>query len=346
MKKKYKHLNQYQRDRIQALKECGHKQKDIANVLEVGESTISREIKRNRRKIRRKDGTINGNYQANIAQHKAYVRRKYAKYQGKKINEDDKLRRYIIKHLKQDWSPDEISGGMRQEKQPFYASKTSIYEWLRSAWGQRYCKYLYSQRYYKRKRSKTKAGKNMIPHRIGLDLRPLGATNRSRYGHYEGDAIVSGKKTGSKAALSVIYERKAKYADIKKIPNLKPESNNKAIINMQNKLSKLRSLTMDNGVENTRHEELNIPTFFCDPYSPWQKGGIENINKQIRRYVPKSSDISQYSHDYVRMIVNRLNNKPRKSLNYKKLIEIMTENKLLKDKYIPINKKSEVALRG
>ena len=180
----------------------------------------------------------------------------------------------------------------------------------------------------------------MIPHRIGIESRPLGATNRTRFGHYEGDTIVSAKKTASKAALSVVYERKAKYIDVRKINNLKPRSNNKAIAVMQEKVM-MKSITMDNGIENTKHEELSIPAYFCDSYSSWQKGGVENANKMIRRFIPKKSDINDYSDEYIKMIVDVLNNKPRKSLDYKTPYEVMVEHNL----FIK-NKKAEVALRG
>jgi transposase, IS30 family len=121
-------------------------------------------------------------------------------------------------------------------------------------------------------------------------LRPLGAANKTRYGHYEADTIVSKQ---SKEALSVMYERKAKYASLRKIPNLKPRSNNHAIKYMKQG-QKVLSMSFDNGIENTKHYELGIPTYFCDPYSSWQKGGVENLNKMIRQYIPKGSDIAKY----------------------------------------------------
>lgn len=341
-KKQYCHLNQTKRDRLQALLEAGHKQKDIASVLGIDKSTISREISRNRRKIKRIGGTINGCYQADIAQHKAYLRRYYAKWRWKKIDYDDNLKNYVIQALKNSWSPDEISGRMGREKQPFYASKTAIYEWLRTPRNREYCHYLYSKRpRVKQRRPKTK--KTLIPNRKGLELRPKGAINKTRYGHFEGDTVVSGRKTGSKTALSVIFGRKEKYLDIRKIPNLKPAFNNQAIESMTQNLNS-KSLTLDNGIENTKHEELNIPTYFCDPYSAWQKGGIENAIKQIRRFIPKRSDIGQYAHEYIKIIADILNNKPRKSLNYKTPLEVMQEHQLLKE-----NKKTtfkKVALGG
>lgn len=338
--KKYEHLKQQKRDRLQALWDNGHKQKEMAKILGVDASTVSREIKRNRRKKRQKGGTQDGPYAATVAGHKAYLRRKYSKYQGKKINECGELKDYITQKLKISWSPDEISGKMKKERQPFYASKTAIYEWLRSNRGQYWCQYLYSKRYRKRKQKKNKTKKTLIPHRISIELRPKGATNKTRYGHYEGDTAVSGKKTGSKTALSVLYERKAKYIDARRIPNLKPASHNGAIRTMMAD-KKVKSITYDNGIENVRHEELRVPTYFCDPYSSWQKGGVEHANKMIRRFIPKGSDISLYSDTYVTMVIDILNRKPRKSLNYQTPYEVMVEHNLF-----IVNKNTEVALRG
>lgn len=329
----YHHLNQSDRDRIQALLDTSSKQKEIADIIGVDKSTISREIARNRRKR-----IINpGKYESSVANHKAYLRRYYSKYQGKKINDDSGLKEYIINGLELGWSPDEISGRIKAEKKPFYSSKTAIYEWLYTDQGKPWCQCLYTRRKRKRKKQ-PKTKKALIPNRIGLESRPLGATNRSRYGHHEGDTMVSSKKTGSKAALSVLYERKARFVDAQKIKDLKPINNNQAIKQMEEKYSRLKSLTFDNGVENTKHEELNLPTFFCDPYSSWQKGGVENAIKMIRRYIPKGTDLNQYSDEEIEVIIDIINNKPRKSLGYKTAYEVMVENNLLK--------KPEVALRG
>lgn len=342
-KRRYSHLNQCQRDRLQAMLDSGHKQKEVAAVLEVDKSTISREIKRNRRNIGRTGGTAESPYRASVAQHKAYIRRKYAKYQSRTINESKALKKYITEKLKRHWSPDEISGRMKDEKQSSYSSKTAIYEWLYSNQGQYWCRYLYSCRHRKRKQRKNKTKKALIPNRIGIELRPKGANNRTRYGHYEGDAIVSGKKTGSKESLAIAYERKAKYIGLRKIKSLKPKLFNQALLAMKEKLN-MKSLTLDNGIENTGHRELGIGAYFCDSYSSWQKGGVENAGKMLRKFILKGSDISDYTDDYVRMVESILNNKPRKSLQYKTPYETMIENNLFK-KQCEI-KKPEVALRG
>lgn len=339
----YEQLNQGKRDRLQALRDERVKQNEIAEILKVDPSTISREIKRNRRRYRKKKYIKNKNarYEADVAEHKAYLRRKYSKYQGKHINENKDLKLHIVSKLKQHWSPDEISGRMKRDHEPFYASKTAIYEWLRTSIGDRYCVYLYSRRHYPKRRNGKVSKKHMIPNRIGIEHRPKGATNRTRYGHFEGDTMVSGKKTGSKAALAVIYERKAKYIDARKLSSLAPrkfaESVNQMIENRNAK-----SVSLDNGIENRNHKEIVVPAFFCDPYSSWQKGGVENAIKMVRKFLPKGVDLAPYSDDDVKEVVQILNGKPRKSLGYAMPKEIMVEY-LFKNKKIPSR---EIALRG
>jgi transposase, IS30 family len=335
MKKNYKHLNQFDRDRIEAMDVAGLKQGEIAKILGYHPTTVGREIKRNRRRIRSRGGNKDGPYQASVANHKAYVRRRESKYQGLKIRNDKDLEKYIVRGLKKGWSPDEISGRMKKENQPFYASKDLIYAWLYSVWGQNYTKYLYQKRDQRKKRKSRKTERVMIPNRVGIELRPEEASNRLNFGHFEGDTIVSGKNcTGSlsKESLAVIYERKAKYIGARKINSMSPKQFNLGVNRILNNLNQTKTMTLDNGIENRDHEKLGLPTYFCDAYSSWQKPGVENANKMIRQYIPKGSDISCYSHQYVTMIIQRINNKPRKSLSYKTPMEVMLENNLLNKK--------------
>src|SRR5258708_6613620 len=127
-------LSSTERSELQILHEKGYSSRAIAAVLGRSPNTIAAELKRN--------SYTDGRYVAVRAKQKAYVRRKYAKYQGKKIQENNELRSYITRKLKAGWNPDEISGAMRREEQPFYVSKTAIYEWLYSARGQQCCQYL------------------------------------------------------------------------------------------------------------------------------------------------------------------------------------------------------------
>lgn len=329
--RKYSHLSKDQRSEIFILHSKGYSLRDIAKALTRSPSTISREIRRNRRKIKQNGSVRDGPYVPRIAHHKAYLRRKSASYKSKKIVENYHLQKYIIAKLKKQWSPDAISGRMKLERASFYASKTAIYEWLHSSYAQYWCKFLHSQRYYPKKRKAKKQKKTLIPNRKGLGLRPKGASNRTRYGHFEGDTIVSAKKTGSKASLVVLYERKTRYISAQKIDSLKPAFFNIAVEQMQSQLSKILSLSLDNGIENTKYEQLKIPAYFCDAYASWQKGGVENANKQIRKFIPKGSDIADYSNNHIKTIISILNNKPRKSLNYKTPYEVMINHNLLKN---------------
>jgi len=327
--KQYSQIKKAERLEIAILLKKQYSLREIAKVLKRDHGTLSREIKRN---------LVRGIYDPLKANHKAYVRRKYAKYQGEKIASNNLLRTYVEERLKMFWSPEVISGRMKLEQHPFYVNKNTIYEWLYGSYGQALCPYLYSQRYVPRKRHKKRTKKSLIPNRIGIEQRPGIVSLNKEYGHYEGDTMVSGKKTASKTALSVIYERKAKYVNARKISNLKPSANRHAILEMKQWLRML-TMTLDNGVENREHEGFGVSTFFCDSYSAWQKGGIENVNKLIRRFIPKSSDIGQYSNEYIKMVIDILNNTPRKSLNYKMPQEVMIENNQFKqlNQYVNLN---------
>lgn len=93
----------------------------------------------------------------------------------------------------------------------------------------------------------------------------------------------------------------------------------------------MRSLTLDNGIENRWHAKLGIPVYFCDPYSSWQKGGVENANRMIRRYLPKGTDMATVTPQRLASIIAILNNKPRKILGYKSALQVMRENGLLRE---------------
>lgn len=315
--KKNQKLKRVERLEIAILLEKRYSLRMIGRALGRSPNAISYEIR---------EKSTHGVYDPLKADAKARFRKRMAKYQRKKINENDCLRNYIIEKLMLHWNPDEISGSMRKEKQPFYASKTAIYEWLYSVQGQKYCQYLYSKRYTKKKRKTKKIRRVMIPERVGLEKRFLGSTHRTRYGHFEGDTVVS--KRGGKGGMSVLSERKSRYLIAKKLNSLSPTENLQKIQDMQRNMS-MKSITFDNGIENKRHKEIGIPTFFCDPYSSWQKGGVENGNKMLRRYFPKGTDFSEISQKEIDTAVRIINQKPRKILGYRSAFEVAQENGVL-----------------
>ena len=310
MRKREK-LKKAERDEIEILREKRYSLRNIARVLNRSPNTISYEI------------TTNGGrtgYRAQYAQQYARTRAKDKRWQWSKIEHTPALRAYIIAGLTVHWNPDEIAGKMRRDHTPFYASKTAIYDWLRSVYGQRYVPLLYSRRYYKKKR-RPKTERVMIPDRVSIHERFWGATNKTRYGHWEGDTLVSGKKASSTAAVSVVYERKTRLLVAKRIENLTPASHTHALQDMLHN-KKALSITQDNGIENRDHQRVGVPAFFCDPYSSWQKGGVENANKMIRRYFPKGTDFASVSQEMIDHAVSVINRKPRKILRYRTTLEV------------------------
>lgn len=324
-RKKFSHIKKAERLEIAVLLQKKYSHREIADVLDRDHTSVDREIAAN---------SVRGKYQPQKAQHKSSVKRKYAKYQGMKIHHDEVLENYVKKKLRKRWSPEEISGRLRNvDTRITYVSSRAIYKWCYSVWGQRYCKYLPKQRYYRRKRRGKKMKKVLIPNRKGLEERPEAAATRSEFGHYESDTFVSGKKHKVKASVSALVERKSRYTKLQKIRNLKPAVNARAIKHMSQTLVKFLTCTFDNGIENTRHEELRralrIDTYFCDPYSSWQKGTIENTIGRVRRFIPKGANLNDYSARDLQHVETWLNVTPRKCLSYKTPEEVMLENKLL-----------------
>lgn len=318
------HFTSSERIEISILKKKKYSNRAIAQELGCSHTSIGRELKRN---------SMKKGYVARSAKLKARVRRKQSKYQGMRIQDRPELKTYVTKYLKQHWTPEEIAGRLKEIDTHFpYVSAKGIYKWLYSAWGQQYCPFLPKQRYQPKKRKEKKTKREMIPNRIGIEKRPEEANSRSEYGHYETDTAVSGRKTGSKAALTLLHERKARFTRLKKIPNLTPKTNAAALTKMGKTVFR-KTITHDNGIENKNHEDvakaLSITTFFCNPYSSWEKGSIENTIGRIRRFIPKGADISTYSDEDIAAIEHWLNHTPRKCLGYKTPYEVMLENNLL-----------------
>ncbi len=280
-------------------------------------TTVSYEIKENGGVLR---------YNAKNAHQYAQTARKDTRREWSKIEHNREMKAYIIECLEKHWNPDEISGRMKQEKKPWYASKTAIYDWLQSVYGQQHCIHLYSGRYHKKKHTK-KTERVMIPERVGIEERGKGAKNRTRYGHWENDTVISRK--GCSGGLSTGIERKSRLFVATKVVSMSTGEHMEALRKDQD-IYKTLSRTMDNGIENKQYQILGVPTFFCDPYSSWQKGGIENANKMIRRYFPKGTNFRKVSQRRVDEAVALINRKPRKILGYKTALEVASACGIIK----------------
>jgi transposase, IS30 family len=312
-RRKFRHLGQKDRDRIEALLGAGHAQKEIAEILQVDKGTISREVSRRKKK--------NGRYEATAAQMKASVRRANSKYQGMKIEKYPALKEEIIRELKNHRSPDEIAGRMKAEKRKSRIGTNAIYTWLYSAYGQRYAAYLCTKRYRPRKRKEPESPRVMIPNRTGIRMRPLGATNKTRYSHFEGDTIVAPKNADNTESVAAAAERLTKLCLGTKIPGLSPACMQSAVEKFGSE-AKMLSLTLDNGIENRSHASWPVPAYFADPHSPWQKPLVENTIGLLRRwFIPKGTDFARISEEDLQSFLRIINHKYRKSLNYKSAYE-------------------------
>lgn len=306
------------RDRLEALLRKGHSQVEVAGVLKVDKSTISREIKKRKRK--------NGVYDASTAEHKARVRRSNSKYQGMKVEVCLELKQYIIKHLKKYRSPDEVAGRMKRECKPFYAGKKAIYRWLYSSYGDGYCKYLCTRRHRRKQQKRDQPKRQMIPNRINISERPLDPG----LSHAEGDLFVSPRSAATSASVAMVCLPEAQFLVGKKMKNRKPKTMVKTINKIEQKI-RVDTLTLDNGIENKDHEQFNVTAFFCDAHSPWQKPHVENNIGLLRRwFIPKKTDLSKLPERKLQKYISILNHKYRKSLGYRSAYEVARERGILK----------------
>lgn len=340
--KKYTHIDLVERKEIESLLKKGRSQNYISEVLKRSKSSVSEEIQ---------NGKVKGKYNAKKANHKAYVRRKESKYQGMKVVEDKELKNYVEDMIKDDQSPQTIAGRIKNvDTHIKYAGKGAIYKFVYSIYGRQIEKHLYSRAVCKKSGPKRKNGET-LKDRTFIDERPKYIENRTHFGDWEGDFIVSGKD-GS-GVLLVLHERKSKYSIIKKLNSRNNEEVNKAIYEITGGVVMFNSLTLDNDIAFKKHKELsellNTNIYFCEPYKSWQKGGVENVNKLIRRYISKGSDISKFSEEYIKWVEDKMNNKIRQCLNYKTAYEVMNENKQIKSEICGIlkaNKKTPSKASG
>jgi IS30 family transposase len=312
-RRSFRHLNQGDRDRIEALLLAGHNQKEIAIVLKVSTSCISRELKRKKK---------NGDYTSTDANRKALVKRANSKYQGMKIEQNEELQQRIIDELKQKRSPDEIAGRLKAENSVHAISTKSIYRWLYSSCAQRYCKYLCHKR-YKKKKQKHLPKREMIPNVKTIEERPFEGM------HAEGDLFVSPTrhKTTKSGFLTVIPQTMLYTGTF--VKNRSPKT---MIITMNNVTQKLPidTITLDRGVENRYHEQFNTSAYFCDAHSPWQKPYVESGIGLLRKwFIPKGTNLATVSEEKYQSYLNMLNHKYRKSLGYKSAYEVSLEQGII-----------------
>ena len=318
MRKIFKHLDFRARDRIEALWKSGHTKKEIAEVLGVHKSTIGREIERRKKE--------DGEYKADTANHKAGIKRSNSKYQGMKIEQHPFLRKHIVRELKIPRSPDEIAGRMKQENWLIKVSSDAIYRWLRSSRGQRYCKYLCTKRYHKKPHGNGEE-RHIIPnmtsiHSLGYNFEYI----------TEGDTFLSPQKT-SKTAVALVVWRNSKLLKGDVIKSLKARNTTKVMKSIY-KENRSDAVILDRGRENVEHEKFGVPTYFCDPASPRQKPLIESSIGLCRRWFwPKGTNLAKVKREEFQEKIEILNNKYRKTLQYRSANEVARECGIIRSDY-------------
>lgn len=316
----YTHFSKAERLYLFVLLGRGCSLREIGSALKKNPSSVSREIKRN---------SVNGEYDLEKANHKAYVKRHMSKYQGMKVREHPELEAYIHEKMPLGWSPETIAGRWKLDH-PNTISITNIgiYKYLYSQYGQSLCRYLRYKRYRRKKRVAVKSPRQLIPNRVWIDERPAVVNNRVRFGDFEGDTM--GVPRYTKETIAAVIERKSRYILGKKIARIKF-----AMYAFQAMLKPLpvQTFTLDNGVENVRYQSLGVPTYFCHPYSSWEKGSVEYAFKLIREYIPKKANLTNYTEEEIAAVIDTLNNRPRKCLDYRTPKEVFEDQFLQANSY-------------
>ena len=304
---KYSQLTEVQRYQIEALKKAEKNQKEIATIIGVTASTICREFKRN---------TGQRGYRPKQANIKALIRRKEA---VKSVKMTTALIALIETKIKLDWSPEQVAGWLDREKE-IKISHERIYQhvWADKFDGGELYKCLRQSNKKRKKRYGSKDKRGQIRNRISIDDRPEVVSQKTRIGDWEIDTVIGKNHQG---ALVTIVDRKSKFTLIKKVDSKHAEVVTQATITLLTPyLDKTLTITADNGKEFSGHEqmtnELGAAVYFAHPYSSWERGLNENTNGLIRQYFTKGSSFESITDAQVEEVMEKLNHRPRKTLNY------------------------------
>jgi IS30 family transposase len=319
MGRHYEQLSLDDRCEIAQLQVAGHSVRQIAAALDRAPSTIAREIRRNRGKL---------SYKASSAQERTQARR----WKGSRLEREPVLRRAVEERLARGWSPEQIAGRMAREAGHQVISHESIYRFI-------YAQIARTKDYSWRRllpRGKSKRGcrgrrggssATFIEGRVSVAERPPAAADRKAPGHWEADLMLFSKYG---QAVLAVHDRRSRL-----LLAVRPRSKHakrvaahlvRLFAPMPHALRK--TVTFDNGTEFARHrvlQALAIDTYFCDPYSPWQKGGIENAIGRMRRFMPRKTDLATLPNSRFNALISAYNNTPRKCLDFKTPAETFSE---------------------
>ena len=322
----YSQITIEERCEMARLRTAGHSIRQVAASLDRSPSTVSRELKRN--------GSRTRGYLPAYADQQAHARR----WQGSRLERDAVLRDRVLSRLQQGWSPEQVVGRLALESGKKVISHETIYRFI---YAQLARKKDYSWRHYL-PRAKSKRGwrgrkggspASFIHLRRPLAERPKAASDRHTPGHWEADLMLF--RTYGQAILT-LHERYSRILIAVRPPGkaASPIASAMAAILAPLPTVWRQTIAFDNGTEFARHHELHalgIETFFCDTYSPWQKGGVENAIGRMRRSLPRKTDLVHLPEERFTQMLQAYNNTPRKCLGYQTPAETFW-NKVLRFK--------------
>lgn len=310
---KKQHLTEKERFCIEKLLRQGKSFSEIGRTLGRGLSTISEEVK------------ANGGrefYNAKKAHHRAYLKQYRKKKECNRVAMDGDLSRHVEKELGRGLSPESISSRLDEEKRYRYASSKSIRKFIRKRPSLE--RFLFWNRNDARSGPKRKDGEYLHdPERKFIEMRPNEANYE--YGHWEGDFIVSKHNS---SVLLVLEEKYSKLPRLALLPNRNNDLVNETVVSLLEGFS-VKTLTLDNDIAFTKWKQLEgrlgTQIYFCHPYHSWEKGTVENINRWIRQFIPKGTNLVKISIEGIKWIESWFTHLPRVCLDGRTAYEIMVE---------------------
>jgi IS30 family transposase len=314
----YVHLSKEERDPIAVLRGEGRSIRSVARELGRDPGTLSRELKRNAPPVH------TGYYLPHKA-HERAVARNCVTHRRDRLK-DPKVRRYIRERIRSGWSPEIIAGRWSLLHPELAVSHEAVSQWV---YAEARDLIPFPVRAHKKRQKRGHSRKHRkvhIPNRISISEHPEAVEKRKIAGHWETDTAVSRQ---SKVAIQVSIERKTRYSKLARLKAKIAREMSKALTRRLSRLPRRlrRTVTYDNGTENTEHERTNkilgTKSYFCKPYHSLEKGSVENDIGIVRRFLPKKTDFAAVSSKDLRKLERWLNNRPRKCLNYRIPAEAM-----------------------
>ncbi len=311
---KYTHLTQEQRYTISVLLQGDEPMTPtaIARIIGVHKSTVSREVRRNC------DMRGHHKYDCELAQRKADKRMKDRPHAVSFTDEMKQEAKKMIVGM--DYSPEQVVGRFRLEDKAMVSHET-LYQWIwncKRRGDREMASHLRHNGRHYTKRGDAYKTRGIIKDRVGIEERPAIVDEKKRFGDFEIDTVIG---RNHKGALLTTNDRCTHILFIRKLEGKEAGPLASAAIDVLSPYKQmLYTITADNGKEFAKHKEiaagLGIQVYFARPYHSWERGANENTNGLIRQYIPKGTDFSTLTDEFVAEVERKLNNRPRKSLGY------------------------------